>query len=81
MSLIYSILKPVLRKASAGRAVMTREDFAKLAIKKQRRDLTFPEITGYEKRSVRLPAVVAVCIQRRGVTTVKPSFIMQEADI
>ena len=26
MSLIYSILKPVLRKASAGRAVMTREE-------------------------------------------------------
>ena len=53
MSLIYSILKPVLRKASAKRAVMTREDFAELAIKKQ----------------------------RRGVTTVRPSFIMQEADI
>ena len=28
MSLIYSILKPVLRKASAGRAVMTREDYS-----------------------------------------------------
>ena len=31
MSLIYSILKPVLRKASAGRAAMTREDFVRQA--------------------------------------------------
>ncbi len=31
MSLIYSILKPILRKASAGRAVMTREDFVRQA--------------------------------------------------
>lgn len=44
MSLIYSILKPVLRKASAGRAVMTREDFVRQAEKKQRRNLTFSEI-------------------------------------
>ena len=40
MSLIYSILKPVLRKASAGRAAMTREDFVRQAEKKQRRNLS-----------------------------------------
>ncbi len=50
MSLIYRILKPVLRKASAARAVMTREDFVRQAEKKQRRNLTFPEIAGYEKQ-------------------------------
>lgn len=50
MSLIYSILKPVLRKASAARAVMTREDFVRQAEKKQRRNLTFSEIAGFEKK-------------------------------
>jgi len=49
MSLIYSILKPVLSKVSAGRAVMTREVFVRQAEKKQRRNLTFSEIDGYEK--------------------------------
>ena len=50
MSLIYRILKPVLRKASAARAVMTREDFVRQAEKKQRHVLKFPEIAGYEKQ-------------------------------
>ena len=33
MSLIYSVLKPVLRKTSAKRAVMKREDFVRQAEK------------------------------------------------
>ena len=44
MSFIYIILKPVLRKASAGRAVLTREDFVRQAEKKQRRNLTLQRI-------------------------------------
>ena len=66
MSFIYSILKPVLRKASAGRAVMTREDFVRLAEKKQRLVLTFPEIAGYEKQECEIVGCRCIVYSKTG---------------
>ncbi|WP_022755807.1 hypothetical protein [Butyrivibrio fibrisolvens] len=66
MSLIYSILKPVLRKASAGRAVMTRENVVRQAEKKQRRNLTFSEIASYEKQEREIAGCRCIVYSKNG---------------
>ena len=50
MSLIYSILKPILKKATAKKSSMTREDFIRQAAKVQNRTYKLPNINGYEKQ-------------------------------
>ena len=50
MSLIYSILKPVLGKAKAKKSDMTRDDFIRQAERVQRRTYIFPDIKGHKKR-------------------------------
>ena len=50
MSLLYSILKPVLRKTAVKKADMTRADFVRQAERVQKRDYKLPKIKGYEKQ-------------------------------
>ena len=50
MSLIYSALKPILRKATAKKSSMTRKDFIRQAEKVQKRAYRFPDIPGYDKQ-------------------------------
>ena len=50
MSLIYSALKPILRKSTAKKVSMTREDFIRQAEKVRKRAYRFPDITGYDKQ-------------------------------
>ena len=50
MSLIYSVLKPVLRIAAVKKQGMTREDFIRQAEKVQKRQYNLPKIKGYNKQ-------------------------------
>lgn len=64
MSLIYSALKPILRKSTAKKASMTREDFIRQAEKVQKRAYRFPDITGYDKQDFLIEAGISQILQR-----------------
>lgn len=64
MSLIYSALKPILRKLTAKKASMTREDFIRQAEKVQKRAYRFPDITGYDKQDFLIEAGISQILQR-----------------
>ena len=64
MSLIYSALKPILRKLTAKKASMTRVDFIRQAEKVQKRAYGFPDITGYDKQDFLIEAGISQILQR-----------------
>lgn len=64
MSLIYSALKPILRKLTAKKASMTRVDFIRQAEKVQKRAYRFPDITGYDKQDFLIEAGISQILQR-----------------
>ena len=66
MSVLYSVLKPVLRKAAIKKSAMTREDFVKQAEKVQRRSYTFPEIAGYKKQEQRIAGCRCIVYSKAG---------------
>ena len=66
MSFIYSILKPVLKKATVKKSAMTREDFIRQAEKVQKRSYTFPEISGYEKKEHMIAGCRCIVYSRTG---------------
>lgn len=50
MSLIYSVLKPILRITAVKKQAMTREDFIRQAEKVQKRQYKLSDIKDYEKQ-------------------------------
>ena len=78
MSLIYSVLKPVLRITAEKRQTITREDFIRQAKKVQKRRYKLPDIPNMNRESA---DVVVSFIPNKTATIKKQLFTMPAAVI